>query len=43
MTPFTCSALLLGLCVVALLVERGVRLYRRLRRIAEASAWGWEL
>lgn len=43
MTPFALSVTVLAVSVVALAVERGVRLYHRWRRIAEASAWGWEL
>lgn len=43
MTAFALSVTVLSVSVVALAVDRGVRLVLRLRRIAEASAWGWEL
>ena len=43
MTPFSWGVALLSVCVVAWVVERGVRLCLRLRRAEEASAWGCEL
>lgn len=43
MTPFSWGVALLSVCVVAWVVERGVRLVRRVRAFAEASAWGCEL